>query len=381
MSVRKTLTAAFAAAVATSAVTLIASPAHAVYNPHPEDSKATPVAADLIGGGSDTTMLSLFNAAKLWNDGAKADYGQTFDVASFAAVPQPAGGTITLPTNGAQNRPNGSSDGKDKLRADANYTDLDFARSSDALKAGAEAESLVAIPFALDTVVMAVSNSTASHAPATLTLDQLKSIYTCTVTNWSALGGTAGTIKPYVPQSGSGTEKFFKSKVITSGDYGACVKDNVSGTPIQEHTDGPVKNDPDAIVPISEGRAGLIPGSTLRLIGGEVAFKRAVYNVVRNGDVSRTDIQRFFGSDGFLCSDGATLAIAQGGLTQLATPADGGACGTNVESTTNFATNDLVETTTTLAGTSTATGISLSAKVSGSSQPTGSVSFYEGRPC
>ncbi|MDQ6526679.1 substrate-binding domain-containing protein [Nocardioides sp. LHD-245] len=378
MSVRKSLTAAFAAAVATSAVTLIASPAHAVYTPHPEDSKATPVAADLIGGGSDTTMLSLFQAAKVWNEGAKADYGQTFDVASFAAVPQPAGGTIKLPTNGDQNRPNGSSDGKDKMRSDANFTDLDFARSSDALKA-AEAADLWAIPFALDTVAMAVSNSTASHAPQTLSAENLKKIYTCEITNWSAVGGSAGTIKPFVPQSGSGTEKFFKSKVLTGGaDYGSCVKSEVGGVPIQEHTDGPVKNDPDAIVPISQGRAGLIPGNTVRLIGGEVAFKRAVYNAVRKADVGKTDIQKFFGSAGFLCSDAATLAIAQGGLTQLATPANGGACGTNVESTTNFATNDLVETATALTGTSTAAGINLSAKVSGSSQPTGSVSFYEG---
>ncbi|MBM0126495.1 substrate-binding domain-containing protein [Pimelobacter simplex] len=377
MSVRKTLTATFAAAVATSAVTLIASPAHAAYNPQPEDSKATPVAADLIGVGSDTTMLALYHAAVLWNDGAKAGYGQSADVATFSAL---GGGEITLPTKGLVARPNGSSAGKAALlNADTYGTDLDFARSSDALKVGAEADNLKAIPFALDTVVMAVSNSTPSHAPAALTKEQLKSIYLCEAgfTDWSSLGGGAGVIKPYVPQPGSGTEKFFKAQLgITT--YGACVKDNVSGTPVQEHSDAPVKNDPDAIVPISKGRAGLIPGNTVRLLEGAVAFKRAVYNVVRNADLNKPEVQAFFGEDGFLCSAAAAGAIAEGGLTQLATPDNSGACGTGVESTSNFTTNEVVSSTTTLTGTNVASGVQLAAKVSGASQPTGSVAFYEG---
>jgi hypothetical protein len=387
MSVRKTFTAAFAAAVATSAVTLIASPAHAAYNPQPEDSKAAPVAADLIGVGSDTTMLALHNAAVLWNSGAKTTAGQTFDVATFSAL---GGGEINLPTNGAQPRPNGSSAGKAKL-LDANYSDVDFARSSDRVGGtGKEAEgaALEGIPFALDTVVSAVSNSTTSHAPASLTKAQLVSIYTCTVTNWNQVGGTTGVIKPYVPQSGSGTEKFFKAQLGVA-NYGSCVKDyvdtNGNGTKdvdevsIQEHSDAPVKNDADAIVPISKGRAGLIPGNTIRLLEGELAFKRAVYNVVRAADINNASVQAFFGENGFLCSPAAKDAIAQGGLTQLATPANGGDCGTPNDTTSNFTTNEPVATSTTVTGTSTASGVSLVAKVSGSSTPLGTVTFKEGQ--
>lgn len=386
MSVRKTLTAAFAAAVATSAVTLIASPAHATYTPQPEDSKATPVAADLIGVGSDTTMLALHDAAVLWNGGAKSGYSQTFDVASFSAL---GGGDITLPTNGLQLRPNGSSAGKAKL-LDANYTDVDFARSSDRVGGTgkeAEGDALEGIPFALDTVVSAVSNLTASHAPASLTKAQLVSIYNCTSTNWNQVGGTDGPIKPLVPQTGSGTEKFFKAQ-LGLASYGACVKDYVDTNgnnikdagevSVQEHSDAPVKNDADVIVPISKGRAGLIPGSTVRLLEGELAFKRAVYNVVRAGDISKPEVQAFFGESGFLCSAAAAQAIAAGGLTQLATSANGGACGTAADTTSNFTTNDVVTSSTALTGTNVASGVQLAAKVTGSSQPTGSVSFYEG---
>lgn len=389
MSVRKTLTATFAAAVATSAVTLVASPAHAAYNPQPEDSKATPVAADLIGVGSDTTMLSLHKAAVLWNDGAKTGYGQSFDVASFSAL---GGGELNLPTNGAQARPNGSSAGKAALLNTAQYSDLDFARSSDRIGGTgkeAEGEALEGIPFALDTVVSAVSNVAPSNAPASLTKAQLKSIYLCETgaTNWSSFGGSAGTIKPLVPQSGSGTEKFFKSQ-LGIASYGSCVKDyvdaNGNGTKdagesgVQEHDDAAVKSDPNAIVPISKGRAALIPGSTVRLLEGELAFKRAVYNAVRATDVSKPEIQAFFGENGFLCSAAAAGAIAAGGLTQLATPANGGVCGTASDTTSNFATNEVVASSTTLTGASVAAGLQLVAKVSGSSQPTGSVSFYEG---
>ncbi|TQK69940.1 substrate-binding domain-containing protein [Nocardioides sp. SLBN-35] len=383
MSVRKTLTAAFAAAVATSAVTLIASPAHAEYVPQPEDSKAAPVSADLIGVGSDTTMLALHNAALLWNAGSHG-----FDVATFSAL---GGGDVNLPApNLAQPRPNGSSAGKAALRNAAQYSEVDFARSSDRVGGtGKEAEGadLEGIPFAVDTVVAAVSNSTASHAPASLTKAQLIAIYSCTTTNWNQVGGTAGVIKPLVPQSGSGTEKFFKAQLGVA-NYGSCVKDYVDTNgndvkdageaSVQEHSDAPVKNDPDVIVPISKGRAGLIPGNTVRLLEGELAFKRAVYNVVRATDINNASVQAFFGESGFLCSSAARDAIAAGGLTQLATPANGGVCGTAADTTSDFTTNEPVATSTTLTGTSTGAGVSLVAKVGGSSTPLGTVTFKEG---
>jgi hypothetical protein len=147
---------------------------------------------------------------------------------------------------------------------------------------------------------------------------------------------------------------------------------------VQEHKDDAVKNDAAAIVPISKGRAGLIPGNTVRLIEGDVAFKRVVYNAVRAADVAKPEFQAFFGENGFLCSAAAAEAIAAGGLTQLATPANGGACGIPSDSSSDYDTNQVVSSTTTLTASAVSTGVQLVAKVTGASQPTGSVSFYEG---
>lgn len=383
MLVRKSLGAVLATSLAASVVALTAGPASAVYAPQPEDSKAAPVAADLIGVGSDTTMLSMKAVADIWN----ADATKTFDIATFGAF---GGGTLPLPSGDTQNRPNGSSNGKAAL-LNPSYADVDFARSSDALKSDGTEDALRAFPFALDTVVMAVSGSVASNAPTALTKQNVIDIYKClpSADNWSDFGGANVAIKPYVPQSGSGTEKFFKAQI--GGTYGNCVKDyadvNNNGTydagtdtQVQEHTDTLIKNDPAAIVPISKGRAGLIPGGTLRLFAaGDIPMKRAVYNVVRATDSSDADVLAVFSSTGFLCSPAARDAIAAGGLTQLATPANGGACGQPVASTTNFVTNDTIVTTTTLRATqTTAGGVSLVATVSGSSTPSGTVSFFEG---
>ncbi|WP_436700036.1 substrate-binding domain-containing protein [Nocardioides sp. BYT-33-1] len=383
MSVRKTFTAAFAAAVATSAVTMIASPAHAAYIEQPYDSKPAPTAADLVGGGSDTTMIAMYEVAKLWNNGAKAGYGQAFDIASFDAF---GGGDIPLGNGTEILRPNGSGKGRDALIANAA---MDFARSSSAIS-GSAAETLEGIPFALDTVEMAVSNNgggTPSAAPASLTLAQLQSIYDCSVTNWNQVGGGNAPIRPLVPQSGSGTLSFFTSSLGVA--TGACVKDyidaNGNGTKdpgeasVQEHDVTAVQTDPNAIVPISKGRASLVANNPVRLVGGaQVSFKRAVYNLVRATDIAKPEIQAFFGPDGFLCSAAANEAIARGGLTQLATEANDGVCGSPADSTSNFTTNEVVASATTLTGTNLAAGVRLTATVSGSSQPTGSVSFYEG---
>jgi phosphate transport system substrate-binding protein len=56
-----------------------------------------------------------------------------------------------------------------------------------------------------------------------LTLDQLKKIYTCEITNWSAVGGSNQAIKAYRRNDNSGTTDTFKTLVgITN--FGACVK-------------------------------------------------------------------------------------------------------------------------------------------------------------
>ena len=293
MSARKSFAGALAAVVAGSALVMTASPASAAYTPDPDDPGFTPVAADLIGAGSDTTQHAMKLIADVWN----ADASHGFKIASYAAT---SGGTIPLPGSPEITRPNGSGAGKGTLYNPSN-PQIDFARSSDKLSAAESNAGLKAIPFALDTVVTAVSNQTPSNAPATLSAAQLVSIYKCESTTWSQVGGASGaTIKPYAPQSGSGTAKFFKTTLVaanggTDFNYGVCVTQDDT---VQEHDDTLIKGNANAIVPISKGRAEL-KGGTVRVVGG-FAEKRALYNVVRSAQATDASLQAVFGENGFV---------------------------------------------------------------------------------
>ena len=67
------------------------------------------------------------------------------------------------------------------------------------------------VALATDAVTWAVRDTgatktvPASYAPKSLTLAQLKAIFSCSVTNWKQVGGGNAPIKAYLPQAGSGT--------------------------------------------------------------------------------------------------------------------------------------------------------------------------------
>jgi hypothetical protein len=377
MSARKSLAVALAAVVAGSALVMTAGPASAVYRSDPDDTTFTPVSADLIGVGSDTTQHAIKLLADAWN----ADASHTFKIATYAATEggaaQTKGNTITLPGGQEINRPANSGGGRNTLY-NPTVPEVDFARSSSAPSVTDANAGLKAFPFALDTLVMAVSGSTPSHAPVNLTINDLVKIYKCdpAARDWSAFGGTAGTIVPQVPPASSGTSGFFKGKLDAANGstltYGNCVDQTV-----QEHDDAKVKGDANAIAPISRGRAEL-KGGTVRIETGFSA-QRAVYNVVRGTSVTDPSIQAVFGENGFICSAAANTLIKQAGFEQLATPAHQGACGTAVDSagTINFTLNAPVTTTTAVTATSPAANtVTVVAQVSGTTAPTGSVAFY-----
>ncbi len=376
MSARKSFAVALAAVVAGSALVMTAGPASAVYRSDPDDTTFTPISADLIGVGSDTTQHAVKLLADAWN----ADPSHAFKIATYAATEggqaQTPGNTVTLPGGQEIARPNNSGTGRNAL-FNPNVPEVDFARSSSGLGTPEITAGLKAFPFALDTLVVAVSNSTPSHAPVNLTINDLVKIYKCESTNWSEFGGAPGTIAPQVPPSSSGTSGFFAGKLKDANagqvvTYGACVNQTV-----QEHDDTLVKSNPNAIVPISKGRAEL-KGGTVRVETGFSA-QRAVYNVVRGTAVTNPSIQAVFGENGFVCSAAANTLIKAAGFDQLATPAHSGACGTAVDSTSNFTLNQTVATATAVAATSPAANASkVVAKVTGTTAPTGSVTFYEG---
>lgn len=228
-------------------------------------SGVTPKAGDVVGVGSDTSQFVL--------DQLSHDYNASHSGAklySWDAVPQ--GQTITTKAGGSGNcsmvRPTGSSAGITALEGNATVTGgtgfcVDFARSSRARASTDPACGPNGICFAAmagDAVTWSARNAASggTNAPATLTLAQLKNIYLCTTRNWSQVGGKNGTIKPYLPQTSSGTRAFFLTALGggTPITPGSCVSDlptsaEPGGTLVENEGDASQLNSVNTIFPYS----------------------------------------------------------------------------------------------------------------------------------
>jgi phosphate transport system substrate-binding protein len=93
------------------------------------------------------------------------------------------------------------------IEAVANGT-CDIGLSSRALKDEETAKGLVGTTIALDGIAIIVN---ADSKVADLSVDQIAQIFTGAVTDWSAVGGAAGTIACIGRESGSGTRDGFES--------------------------------------------------------------------------------------------------------------------------------------------------------------------------
>ena len=335
----------------------------------------TPAASDVIGVGSDTSEFALNYLADGnagipgYNAGSPAN-----KLVSWNAT-APAGGTTTinLPNNPTATRPNGSTAGKNTLYGAGEVADIDFARSSSALSTADKQAGLQAFPFAKDSLALATAKT--SNAPTAISPAAMVQIYSGTVTNWSQLGGAPGVIEPKIPQSGSGTRSFFIAQLQAANNGNPVT---LAGTvaEVQEHDPSLIQNNPNAVAPFSIGR-NTVAGSPLRIEGGFTAA-RALYNVVRQGDVAKPEILAIFGDAGFVCSAAAKPLIEAAGFEQLLPKTQGGVCGVPTQDpTTNLATQQ-VATSTTVVGTSAAAGsLNLTATIaSGSTVPDGLVSFF-----
>lgn len=145
----------------------------------------------------------------------------------------------TKPAGAFFGRPAGSGAGVTALRASitgANYSgnpavparqilgQVDIARSSSGPGGNANANGLLAyVPYGRDAIGFAYKGGDSSWA--NLTAAQLKAIYECTTTT---VGGV--TVKPRIPQSGSGTRSFFLG-AIGNPTLGSCVSDATGTTP------------------------------------------------------------------------------------------------------------------------------------------------------
>lgn len=327
----------------------------------------SPQARDIVGVGSDTIQISLNNVA----DGAKIGAFNTpgYNAINGARLVSFNALNPSVPSNSATNlihdqivvkpgatpitRPDGSGQGKATLFAPGNMAGVNFARSSSALSATEVAGAVTAFAFAVDTLGVAVSTTT--NAPAGISLAQLVNIYKGNITNWSQIGGQAGTIVPLIPQSGSGTRSFFEAQLKAANGNVAVVYPTGLVVEVQEHdplafdattaaAHTPPYNAANAVGPFSIGRAALGAGpasvhiDTALASDSSASFsaQRAVYNVVRTADVTKAFVTNLFGPDGFLCSPAAKDLISAGGVSQMATAGAGGACGTTTNTTTGI---------------------------------------------
>lgn len=310
----------------------------------------TPQAKDVIGAGSDTSQYALNYIAdgyKASNGATKTGYNATasarlisFDAITINNVTHDQ--IVLRPGKASVVRPNGSGEGKATLYSSP-ASDFNFARSSSALSTAEVAANLQAVPFAVDGLKLAVAKS-GTNAPATISAADMVKIYNGTYTNWSQLGGANAPIVAYIPQTGSGTRSFFEAQLkAANGNVAVTLASTIKVS--QEHDESIF--DPasatygadavNAVSPFSTGRGSLAPASTYVSFEAGFSAQRALYNVVRNADLTKSWFTSLFGTGGYICGGSAKAAIAAAGFSQLATPDNGGVCGVPTQAaTSNF---------------------------------------------
>lgn len=200
---------------------------------------AEPVSNSYSAVGSDTlqdSMNAIMNGTSITGSTVKVTSNNR-TLGNFDAFGSSA---IQTKSNGAYfGRPAGSGSGVNALRASitgAPYSgnsavptrvitgQVDIARSSSGPGSNANAGGLLAyVPYARDAVGFAYKGGDASWG--NINAATLKSIYECTTTQ---VGGV--TVKPRLPQSGSGTRSFFLA-AIGNPTLGACVADSGNTRP------------------------------------------------------------------------------------------------------------------------------------------------------
>ena len=137
------------------------------------------------------------------NTGTKAGVKRDEGVVDPAA----AGGSL----------PSGSGDGRTLLRnpADKLFSDVAYGRSSGPINTTDLAAGEIALPFAVDKIVVATHPG--GPAPASLTGPQILKIYNGTYTNWNQVGGKNAQIHAYMPKAGSSTLNAFVSFLAGAG--------------------------------------------------------------------------------------------------------------------------------------------------------------------
>lgn len=360
------------AAVASAAVLVVSSGARADDPVHV-----------LTAAGSDTTEAVMHDV--LTRFAASPANVDAVGVANIPAVPTGPGYVVpsdaacpsrTYVVSGSPpasyTAPNGSGAGRNALRDPTNLANgcIDIARSSSPPSASDPA-GFRYFGFARDAVSWAAFNG--GRAPVELTKNEIKGIYDCSFTNWNQVGGTAGPIQRYLPQSGSGTRAFFISNILDGADPTIVSSASCPAVKIVEENKGneiTPADRPGAIVPYSAGawiaqangaianarststiRAITVSGVVLKPVappvfgkyapngpvisGGDFPGVRTVYNVLDTDSLAYAEALRAVGFDSAdpvsgvrspLCSGEMATVLETFGFTPLAPNANGITC-------------------------------------------------------
>jgi PBP superfamily domain len=216
---------------------------------------------------------------------------------------------------------------------------IDYARSSRAV-GGSDCHGLYFVAYALDgisweawnaagtgvnnggagmnnTTLVWGPNACAAHTIC-LSINELKDIYvTCSITNWSQVGGANVPISIYTEQAGSGTRSTFET--FLGGSSTACIPAPLLAThqiPENSNQGIPVADEKGAIFPFSYGvyvtTVALNPmGSVIGNIegvapthasisSGAFPWVRSLYNVY-NPATAPAGVAAYVGPDGWIC--------------------------------------------------------------------------------
>ncbi|MBW4601504.1 MAG: phosphate ABC transporter substrate-binding protein [Calothrix sp. FI2-JRJ7] len=111
-----------------------------------------------------------------------------------------------------------SAGGSDKGIQDLIAGKVEIAAVSRPLTSSEQAQGLIAVPIANDAIAVVVGKN--NPFSAGLTIAQVSDIFQGKVNNWSAVGGTAGTIRVINRPAISGTNKSFQELILKGANFG-----------------------------------------------------------------------------------------------------------------------------------------------------------------
>src|SRR5580658_1517606 len=138
---------------------------------------------------------------------------------------------------------------------------IDFSRSSSPRGSTAPPKGpggVVYVALAKDAVTWA--SNAGSNAPSNLTTADLANIYNCVDTNWSDFGGKNATIDAQLPQTSSGTRKFFLAQIGVTAP-GSCVNSAPGESATTPAPNGNYPEENEGVNPFLQGPNVIYPYS------------------------------------------------------------------------------------------------------------------------